>query len=101
MPETEHSEEYKNDHLSASKPFSVGYHSCLGRHLALVELRLVLTRLLWAFEFWEEPTERVDFDQFPVIMLIQKEPMKLRVKVRNDVVLKPAPNRASLEAQWS
>ena len=82
LPEDERPAEYAHDHLSASKPFSLGFHSCLGRPLAWVELRLVLARLLWAFDFSEEPTERVDFDAFPVIMLIQKQPMKLRIKVR-------------------
>lgn len=79
---------YDNDQLSASKPFSVGFHSCLGRPLAWVELRLVLSRLLWAFDFIDEPMERVDFDKFPVIMLIQKLPMKMRVKVRTDIKYK-------------
>ena len=45
-------------------------------------MRLLVTRLLWAFDIFEEPTERVDFDQFPVMSLIQKGPMKIRVKVR-------------------
>ena len=60
----------------------------MGRPLAWVELRLVVSRLLWAFDFIEEPGERVDFDQFPVISLIQKGPMRIRVRVRDDVVHK-------------
>jgi len=44
----------------------------------------VVTRLLWAFDFAEEPTRRVSFDDFPMIMIIQKEPMMLRVKLRSD-----------------
>lgn len=82
LPKGEHPAEYDDDQLSASKPFSIGFHSCLGRPLAWVELRLVLVRLLWAFDFAEETTERVDFDKFPVMLLIQKQPMKMRVKVR-------------------
>ena len=42
----------------------------------------MVTRLLWAFEFVEEPSERVDFDDFPVMSLIQKGSMKIRVKIR-------------------
>ena len=90
LPEDERPAEYAHDQLSASKPFSIGFHSCLGRPLAWVELRLVLTRLLWAFDFSEEPAERVDFDAFPVIMLIQKQPMKLRVKVAENSMYKAA-----------
>ncbi len=89
MPQRERPAEYDHDQLSASKPFSVGFHSCLGRPLAWVELRLVLTRLLWAFDLVEEKAARVDFDDFPVIMLIQKEAVKMRVKVRAGVEYKP------------
>ncbi len=92
--------EYENDQLSASKPFSVGFHSCLGRPLAWVELHLVLCRLLWAFDFVEEPSERVDFDKFPVIMLIQKEAMRMRVKVRAGVEYKKQAKDESLEGGW-
>lgn len=84
LPKGECPARYDGDRLTASKPFSVGFHSCLGRPLAWAELRLVVTRLLWAFDFAEEPTRRVCFDDFPVIMLIQKEPMMLRVKLRSD-----------------
>ena len=90
LPHGERPAEYNNDQLSASKPFSVGFHSCLGRPLAWVELRLVVTRLLWAFDFIEEPKERVDFDDFPVIMLTQKGPMRIRVKIRDGVKYKNA-----------
>ena len=85
LPSGERPPEYDHDHLSASKPFSVGFHSCLGRPLAWVELRLVVTRLLWAFDISDEEGERVEFDEFPVIMLIQKLPSKMRVKVRQGV----------------
>ncbi|KAI4156798.1 MAG: hypothetical protein L6R39_001020 [Caloplaca ligustica] len=82
LPKGERPAEYDNDQLSASKPFSIGFHSCMGRTLAWVELRLVVTRLIWAFDFSDEESERVEFDSFPVIMLIQKLPMKMRVKHR-------------------
>ncbi|KAI9782889.1 MAG: RNA polymerase II mediator complex subunit [Peltula sp. TS41687] len=53
----------------------------LERPLTWVVLRLVLTRLPWAFGFAKETAERVDFDAFLLIMLIQKEPMKMRDKM--------------------
>ena len=54
----------------------------MGQTLAWVELRLVIVRLLWAFEFLDEPAERVEFDDFPMFMLVQKQPMKMKVKFR-------------------
>ena len=65
----------------------------------LVESRFVLTRLLWAFDFIEEPTERVDFDDFPVIKLIEKEALKMRVKISNAIMYKTAVNYVSYGGQ--
>ncbi|KAL8983732.1 MAG: hypothetical protein Q9205_002101 [Flavoplaca limonia] len=36
---------------SAFNPFSLGPRNCLGRNLAYLELRLILARLLWEFDF--------------------------------------------------
>lgn len=36
-----------------------------------MELRLVVTRLSWAFDFAEEPKQQDFFDGFPVIMVFQ------------------------------
>jgi cytochrome P450 len=72
--------EYSGDSLSASKPFSTGFHGCLGRPLAWLEMRLVIVKLLLAFDFSVDEEDEVNFDDFPVIMLIQKLPMRLRVK---------------------
>ena len=48
----------------------------------------MLCRLLWMFDFTEEPTEKVDFDEFPIVMMVQKGPVKLRIKVREGAVAK-------------
>lgn len=68
----------------------------MGRPLAWVELRLVVTRLLWAFDFIEEPAERVDFDALAVIVLIQEQPMEIGVQVRTGAKYK-APKGSTLE----
>lgn len=40
-------------------PFSAGPHMCVGRQLALIELRMLIARLVWEFEMgfgvgWDE-----------------------------------------------
>ena len=51
--------------LAGSESFSVVFfHSCLSRLLAWVDLHLALIRFLKAFDFIEDPTERVNFDGF-------------------------------------
>ncbi|KAL9074132.1 MAG: hypothetical protein Q9161_002542 [Pseudevernia consocians] len=57
-------------------------------HLAWVELRLVLRRLLRTFDLSEELTEKVDFDEFPIVLMMQKGPVKLRINVREGAVAK-------------
>ena len=58
-----------------------------------MELRLVLCRILWMFDLTEEPTAKVNFDEFPIIMMVQKGPVKLRIKVREGAVAKAATAR--------
>ncbi|KAF7877056.1 uncharacterized protein EAF02_008276 [Botrytis sinoallii] len=82
LPKDQQPKKYANDQLSASKTFSVGFHSCLGRPLAWAEIRLAVTRLLWTFNFSVDAEDEVDFDEFPVIMIIQRAPMNLRAKIR-------------------
>lgn len=85
LPQGQRPSEFDNDNLSASKPFGVGFHSCLGKPLALVEMRLVLTRIFWAFDIAEEEGMRVHFDDFPMMMMVEKQPVMLRLRARKGV----------------
>ncbi|KAB8304416.1 hypothetical protein EYC80_003818 [Monilinia laxa] len=42
---------YANDNKDASKPFSLGPRACLGVNLAYMEMRVVLAKLVWAFDW--------------------------------------------------
>lgn len=42
---------YANDNKDASKPFSLGSRGCLGVNLAYMEMRVVLAKLVWAFDW--------------------------------------------------
>ncbi len=79
LPLSERPAEYANDQLSASRPFSVGYHSCIGKSLAWVELRLILCRLLWSFDISAVVGDETSFDDFRIIMMVQKEAVKLNI----------------------
>ena len=41
---------YSNDNLNASLPFGTGPRVCIGRNLAYLEMRLILSHLLWSFD---------------------------------------------------
>lgn len=88
MPQGERPAAFDHDRFSASKPFSVGFHSCLGRHLAWLEMRLILTRTLWAFDVSEDKDKAVFFDDFPMMMMVEKLDMYLRLRTRTDAEYK-------------
>lgn len=64
---------HRNDRLDVVNPFLVGPRNCIGQNLAYAEMRLILARLIWAFDlqigedgkgwlegqknylFWEKP----------------------------------------------
>lgn len=54
--------EFENENRKVVQPFNVGPRNCLGRNLAYLEMRVVLARLVWGFDFeildeskgWEE-----------------------------------------------
>jgi cytochrome P450 len=41
---------YQKDNKSAFLPFSTGPHNCLGQPLAWMEMRLILSRLIWNYQ---------------------------------------------------
>ncbi|KAK4555062.1 hypothetical protein LTR86_007828 [Recurvomyces mirabilis] len=56
--------EFADDNRAAFQPFSVGTRNCIGRNLAYAEMRLVLTKVLWAFDLQLEDKKTGDwFDQ--------------------------------------
>ena len=85
LPESQRPTEFQNDQLPASNPFSVGPTGCLGRGLAWAEMRIFLCRLLWAFDVEEVPEKRVVWSKLKTMMIVQKEPMELRLKSRMGV----------------
>ena len=44
--------------------------------------------LLWVFDFREDADEKVDFDEFSVMIMVQKGPVRLRFTVREDTAAK-------------
>ncbi|KAI9665160.1 MAG: hypothetical protein M1831_002170 [Alyxoria varia] len=68
---------------SAFNPFSLGPRNCLGRNLAYLEMRLILARLLWAFDL--EVPEREDVERWEnqkSWILWEKRPLRVRVRAR-------------------
>ncbi|KAL8917286.1 MAG: hypothetical protein Q9172_005912 [Xanthocarpia lactea] len=55
---------YTADRRDGFYPFSLGSHNCPGKTLAFLELRLILTKLLWHFDLTR--ASEADADELPV-----------------------------------
>ncbi|KAM7215950.1 Cytochrome P450 [Rhypophila decipiens] len=71
---------YANDKFEASQPFSAGPRNCIGKKLAYLEMRLILVRLLWNFDF-ELMAESIRWlENHKVFILNDKPPLFVKFK---------------------
>ncbi|RDL34574.1 Cytochrome P450 ClCP1 [Venustampulla echinocandica] len=72
---------YKNDNKSSFHPFSMGPHNCIGQTLAWVEMRIILSRLLWNFDI-EVPDGKVlpSWTQQKIYWTWEKQSLDVQLK---------------------
>ena len=71
---------YRKDVKEASKPFLLGPRMCLGINLAYMEMRIILARLVWEFEWtWGLGGEERDWERDNRLFLLWQKP-GLKVK---------------------
>lgn len=75
-------EEFRLDRLSASQPFSVGSTSCLGKPLAMAEMRLLIAKLVWCFQFAMTKEKPFSWESQRMMMIVEKDPLWLTLKKR-------------------
>lgn len=66
-------DEFLGDRKEASKPFSMGPRQCIGMSLAYAEWRLILTKLVWEFD-WELMCETQDLINVAKLKLLWELP---------------------------
>lgn len=79
----EGSEYGKQDDRDAFRPFSAGTRACIGTNLAYLEMRIVLARLVWEFD-WEGDGGGNDWlDKCRAIALWKRPSVMVGFKKRN------------------
>ncbi|KAK3063410.1 hypothetical protein LTS18_000586 [Coniosporium uncinatum] len=71
--------EFANDKRGVLQPFMVGPRGCLGKNLAYAEMRLLLAKMLWHFDF--ELADPADewYEGLKAFMLWEKDLLKVRL----------------------
>ena len=72
----------QKDTLAAFAPFSHGPRNCIGRNLAYLEMRLIMAKLLWNFDFSEEEVDSFAWESQDDYGLWEKKPLLVWIKQR-------------------
>ncbi|KND86483.1 Isotrichodermin C-15 hydroxylase [Tolypocladium ophioglossoides CBS 100239] len=77
---------YAGDQRKATQPFSVGPQGCIGKNLAYMEMRLILSHLIWHFDIsstdgaWQwDPTDQMK--NLRVFIVWEKPALNVMLKV--------------------
>ncbi|KAI1624541.1 benzoate 4-monooxygenase cytochrome-like protein P450 [Exophiala viscosa] len=85
IPERFLDKQSPDDNLAVFQPFSVGRHMCIGQKFAWAEMRLILARLLYAFDLsWDVAPTIDDWGEQQTFIFWQKEPLQIKLKRRDD-----------------
>jgi cytochrome P450 len=72
--------EYATDSKTALQPFSYGPRNCIGQNMAYHEIRLIITKLLWHYDFTLCKESESWIDMQKVYALWEKLPLLVKVK---------------------
>ncbi|KAG6368859.1 hypothetical protein INS49_003075 [Diaporthe citri] len=73
---------FSNDNKQCFHPFSFGIRDCVGKNLALSELRVVISRLLFRFDVELAPGQEDWMDDGRVLVVWVKDPLKVKLTER-------------------
>ncbi|RDL35462.1 uncharacterized protein BP5553_07393 [Venustampulla echinocandica] len=71
--------EFKGDNRKVCQSFSAGPRNCLGQNLAHAEMRLIMTNLLWEFDFELAEESKSWLKGLKVITFIEKRPLMVKL----------------------
>jgi cytochrome P450 len=75
---------FVKDRHDAVQVLGVGPRSCIGKPLAMAELRLILARLVWRFDLHQVDTEagRLDWNSQRTFSVVERQPFDVRLQPR-------------------
>ncbi|KAI7712361.1 putative P450 monooxygenase [Hortaea werneckii] len=71
---------YANDKRSGHQPFSFGPRNCLGKNLAYAEMRLLMAKVVWSFDFELDARSENWFQRNKVFTLWEKPELLVHLK---------------------
>ncbi|KAI9164046.1 Cytochrome P450 monooxygenase lcsI [Paramyrothecium foliicola] len=73
---------FRNDRCDDLHPFSAGSRSCIGRHLAWAEMRLIMAKLIWTFDFKSIESKTLKWESLKTFLLVEKKPIYVKMAQR-------------------
>ena len=70
-----------SDQKDVFEPFSTGPKNCVGKNLAYAEMKMIISRFLWRFEF-SVLDDEFNFERQRVFLFREKPPLRLRLRLR-------------------
>ncbi|KAJ0416241.1 cytochrome P450, partial [Aspergillus carlsbadensis] len=71
-----------NDHRQVVQPFIIGPRACIGQHLAWAEMRLILAKLVWSFDFSPIEGRSVRWEDLRTYLLVERKAIDVRITQR-------------------
>lgn len=70
--------------MASFNPFSVGRHQCIGLKLAYAEMRIIVARMIFAFDLTlADATDKFDWGEQETYILWEKRPLNVVVTEAN------------------
>lgn len=82
----DHDKKYDSDNKAVFHPFSHGPRNCIGKNLAYAELRMVLARFLYRFDYELLPGQDDWHSSQRTFIVWEKPPLMVKLTLREQTV---------------
>jgi cytochrome P450 len=79
---------FEKDRLDAVQPFIMGVNVCIGRSLAWMEMRVIMAKMLWNFDWTIDKNSGESFEKAKAWHVWVKSTLYLNVLLRGSLDLK-------------